>query len=63
MGRNRKVECGIRLKTMRGDTLKRHMKTHEKKPCSIDVVMEKIEYNSNVNVTALKNKIVRGVNE
>ena len=29
----------------------------------MDVVNEKIEYNSNVNVVALKNKIVRGVNE
>ena len=45
---------------MRSDTLKRHMKTHEKKTCSIDVVTE---YNSNVNVVALKNKIVRGVIE
>ena len=48
---------------MRSDTLKRHMKTHEKKQCSIDDVNEKIEYNSNVNVVALKNKIVRGVIE
>ena len=29
----------------------------------MDVVNEKIEYNSNVDVVALKNKIVRGVNE
>ena len=36
------------------------MKTHEKKQCSIDDVTE---YNSNVNVVALKNKIVRGVIE
>ena len=36
------------------------MKTHEKKRCSIDDVTE---YNSNVNVVALKNKIVRGVIE
>ena len=39
---------------MRSDTLKRHMKTHEKKPNGIDAVMEKIEYNSNMNVVALK---------
>ena len=48
---------------MRGDTLKRHMKQHEKKPQSIDVVTEKIEYHSKVDVTALENKIVRCVNE
>ena len=48
---------------MRGDTLKRHMKRHEKKPYSIDVVTEKIEYHSKVDVAALKNKIVRGANE
>ena len=63
VGKHKQVECKICLKTMRGDTLKRHMKTHEKKQCSIDVVNEKIEYHSNVNVVALKNKIVRGVNE
>ena len=28
--------CEICLKTMRGDTLNRHMKRHEKKPYSID---------------------------
>ena len=31
MGRNRKVECRICLKTMTSDHLERHMKTHEKK--------------------------------
>ena len=36
MGRNLAKTCGICLKTMRGDTLKRHMKRHEKKPYSID---------------------------
>ena len=41
----------------------RHMKTHEKKPCSIDVVTEKIEYHFKVDVVALKNKLVRDVNE
>ena len=35
----------------------------KKKTCSIDVVNEKIKYNSNVNVVALKNKIVQDVNE
>ena len=58
VGKHKQVECKICLKTMRDDTLKRHLKTHEKKPCSIDVVNDKIEYNSNVNVVALKNKIV-----
>ena len=57
LGKHKQVECKICLKTMRGDNLVRHMKTHLKKPCSIDVVNEKIEYNSNVNVTALKNSI------
>ena len=46
---------------MRGDNLKRHMKRHEKKPYSIDVVKEKIEYNSTVDVVALENEIVWGV--
>ena len=48
---------------MRKDTLERHMKMHENKPCSIDVVTEKIEYHSKVDVVALKNKLVRGANE
>ena len=30
------VECRICLKTMRSDTLQRHMKTHEKKPNGIE---------------------------
>ena len=63
VGKHKQVGCKICLKTMRSDNLERHMKTHEKKPCSMDVVNEKIEYNSNVDVVALKNKIVRGVNE
>ena len=62
-GKHKQVGCKICLKTMRSDNLKRHMKTHEKKQCSIDDVNEKIEYNSNVNVVALKNKIVWGVIE
>ena len=36
MGRNRKVECRICLKTMTSDHLERHMKTHEKKSNGID---------------------------
>ena len=48
---------------MRGDNLVRHMKTHEKKPCSIDVITEKIEYHSKVDVVALKNKLVPDANE
>ena len=51
---NLKKTCRICLKTVRGDTLKRHMKQHEKKTKSIDVVTEKIEYNSTVDVAALK---------
>ena len=39
------------------------MKQHEKKPYSIYVVTEKIEYNSTVDVAALENKIMRGANE
>ena len=40
---------------MRSDTLKRHMKTHEKKTNSIDQVTE---YNSTIDGIALENKIV-----
>ena len=40
---------------MRGDHIVRHMKRHEKKPNSIDQVTE---YNSTIDVVALKNKIV-----
>ena len=36
MGRNRKVECRICLKTMRSDILERHMKKHEKKSNGIE---------------------------
>ena len=43
---------------MRSDHLKGHMKRHENKPYSIDEVTEKIEYDSTVDVVALKNKIV-----
>ena len=38
MGRRRTMTCIICLKTMRGDHLKIHMKKHENKPYSIDVV-------------------------
>ena len=39
------------------------MKRHEKKPYSIDVITEKIDYHSKVDDLALKNKIVQGGNE
>ena len=38
MGRHRKVECRICLKTMRSDILERHMKKHEKKSNGIEEV-------------------------
>ncbi len=38
--------------------LERHMKQHENKPKPIDEVTEKVEYNSTLDVTALKNNIV-----
>ena len=52
---NLKKTCRICLKTVRGDALKRHMKKHEKKTKSIDVVAEKIEYNLMVDFAALEN--------
>ena len=63
VGKHKQVECRICLKTMRSDTLKRHMKTHEKKQCSMDVVTEKIEYNSKIDDIALENKIMNDANE
>ena len=63
MGRHRTMTCRICLKTVRSDTLKRHMKRHENKPYSMDVATEKIEYDSTVDVAALENKIVRSANE
>ena len=60
---NKLFTCRICLKTMRGDNLKRHMKRHENKPYSIDVVTEKIEYHSTVDVVALENEIVWSANE
>ena len=55
--------CRICLNTMRGDTLKRHMKQHDEKPNSIDLAREKIEFHSTVDDVALVNKISRGGNE
>ena len=63
VGKHKQVECRICLKTMRSDNLVRHMKTHKKKQCSIDVVNEKIEYNSTIDDIALENKIMRCSNE
>ena len=58
-GGNLQKTCRIFLKTMRADNLKRHMKTHEKKPCSIDDVNGKIEYHSTNDEIALENKLMR----
>ena len=55
---NLQKTCGICLKTMRGDTLKRPMKPHENKPYSMVT-----EYHSTVDVVALKNKILWGCDE
>ena len=63
VGKHKQAECRICLKTMRSDNLVRHMKTHEKKQCSIDDVNEKIEYNSTIDDIALENKIMRCSNE
>ena len=41
MGRHKKVECRICLKTMRSDHLIRHMKTHEKETSEVDMVTRK----------------------
>ena len=38
MGRHKKVECRICLKTMTSDHLVRHMKTHVKKSNGIEVL-------------------------
>ena len=59
VGKHKYVECRICLKTMRGDNLVRHMKTHEKKTCSIDDVNEKKEYHSTIDDIALENTIMR----
>ena len=60
MGRHLQKTCPICLKTMRGDTLKRHMRRHEKKPYSID---ESQTYTSgemkNVDETETKTSLVK----
>ena len=63
VGKHKQVGCRICLKTMRSDTLKRHLKTHEKKTNEMDVVTEKIEYNSKIDDFALENKIMNDANE
>ena len=69
MGRQKKIECRICLKTMRSDTLKRHMKQHEKKQHQEEVtppqkeVCEKIEYQSTMDEAVLENKLVNQENE
>ena len=60
MGRPVEKTCDERFKRMRVDHLVRHMKTHEKKPNSIDQVTE---YNSTIDVIALKNSIMKGAKE
>merc|ERR1711895_3382 len=63
VGKHKQVGCRICLKTMRSDTLKRHMKTHEKKTNEMDVVTEKIKYNSKIDDIALENKIMNDAYE
>ena len=63
MGRHKKVACKICLKAMRSDNIVRHMKKHETKQQGLDEVIEKVDYNSTLNVTALKNNIAGRVNE
>ena len=69
MGKHKKIECRICLKTMRSDNLKKHMQKHEKKPPLKEVtppqkeVCEKIEYHSKVDKVALENKLVNNSNE
>ena len=59
MGRHLEKTCDLCFKRMRSDHLKRHMKTHEKKPNSIDQVTE---YNSTIDVVALENSMMNKVN-
>ena len=47
---------------MQSNNLNRHMKKHERKPQQIDEVTEKVEYNSTLDVAALKNMIVGDIN-
>ena len=56
MGRPVEKTCDVCCKRMRVDPLKIHMKTHEKKPNSIDQVTE---YNSTIDVIALENSIMK----
>ena len=64
MGRQKKVECRIGLKTMRSDHLRIYMIQHEKKPPREEVtplqkeVCEKIEYHSTVDKVALENSVM-----
>ena len=60
VGKPKEVECKICLKTMTSNNLKRHMKTHDNKPCSIDVITENIENNSTVDGNEVGTN--RGVN-
>ena len=60
VGKHKQVECKICLKTMTSNNLKRHMKMHENKPCSIDVITED---DSTIDVVSLKNNIKEGVKE
>ena len=60
VGKHKEVECKICLKTMTSNNLKRHMKTHENKPCSIDVITED---DPTIDVVSLKNNIKEGVKE
>ena len=52
VGKHKEVECKICLKTVTSNNLKRHMKMHENKPCSIDVITED---DSTIDVVSLKN--------
>ena len=61
--KHKQVVCKICLKKMTSNNLKRHMKKHGEKTCSIDVVTEKIEYNSTIENVALKKSITRDYNE
>ena len=47
---------------MQSDNLSGHMKQQERKPKHIDEVTEKVEYNSTLDVAALKNMIVGDIN-
>ena len=59
-GGNLQKTCDLCFKRMRGDTLKRHMKTGEKKPNSKDQLTE---YNSTIDVVALENSMMNEIIE